>query len=342
MASRTARSPFADRRTVYAVLALLAVAPLVAFALGPLSSESFSLNGPGGPILAFSAGVLSFVSPCVLPIVPIYIAHLSGATVEGGRISTNRRVTFLHAVAFVVGLTAVFMVLGTSVGLLGSYVVRDHQREMEQVAGAVLVALGILLIPSHGRRGPLTAGLTLLGLAAVYFFIADVAGLRGVEGRSPDRAGLLLLGGVLIVAWLRFIGYLPFAFFSRSFQVSVGRNHGVGYSRSALIGGAFALGWTPCIGPILGGILTLAATSSEAWTGTYLLAAYSAGFAVPFLITGLAFSDATKVFKRIQRHSFVIELVSAVVLLGVGLLLWYGRLTGLNSYFGFADFNQGL
>jgi cytochrome c-type biogenesis protein len=341
MASQTTLGrPLAGRGWLYFALALLVLAPLLAFGLGPLTDRSFGLRGPGGPILAFSAGVLSFVSPCVLPIVPIYVAHLSGASIENGRLSASRRVTFTHALAFILGLSLIFIVLGTSVGLLGSYFFKDNQRDFERVAGVLLVAMGVLLVPSYGARSPIRAAVALLALTAFYLFIAEVADLRG------DRPGMLFLGIVLLVAWLRFAGYLPLNVFSRTFEVDLARNRGVGYGRSALIGAGFALGWTPCVGPVLGSILTLssntAASTGDAWTATYLLAAYSAGFSVPFLITGLALSDATRFFRKLQPYMPVVEAVSAVVIVGLGLLLWYGKITGLYDYFSFADFNQGL
>jgi cytochrome c biogenesis protein CcdA len=207
---------------------------------------------------------------------------------------------------------------------------------MEQGAGVLMVFMGILLIPSHGRRSLMGSAFLLLGLAAVYLFLAEVAALRG------DRTRLVLLGLVVGVAWLRFAGYLALPFLQRTFEINVGHSRRVGYGRSVLVGGAFALGWTPCIGPILGGILTLAATSNNAWTGTYLLLFYSMGFSVPFLITGLAVSDVSRFLRRIQRFTPVIEVVSGVMFIGLGVLLMSGRLTALNKYFTFADFNQGL
>lgn len=328
--------PFSKRLLLYVVFGLLALIPVVAFALGPLSGDSFSLDGPAGPALAFSAGVLSFISPCVLPLVPIYIAHLSGASVEGGRLVADRRVTLSHAFAFVGGLSIVFIILGTSVGLLGSYFFKDNQRELAQVAGIFMMLMGIVLVPGPTTRSSTRSAITLLALTAVYFFLAEVAGLRG------DRARLLVLGGIIAVAWLRLSGYLPLPWLSRTYELPIGRQRKVGYTRSALVGGAFALGWTPCIGPILGSILTLAATSSHALTGLYLLLSYSAGFSVPFLITGLALSDATRAIRRIQRYAPYIEVGSGVLLVGLGVLLLYGRLTGLNTYFNFASFNSGL
>ncbi len=340
MATHSARRPYASRGFAYLVLALLLAVPFVAFAVGPLSSDAFRLDGPGGPILAFSAGVLSFISPCVLPIMPIFVAHLSGASIENGRLTTDRRVTFAHAVAFVGGLSLVFIALGTVAGLLGSYFLKDNQRELAQVAGVMLAAMGILLMPAHGTRSPMRSAVVLLVLTAVYFVIAQLADLRG------DRRGLLELAVPMVLVWLRFAGYLPLNFFSRTFEVNPGSNRKVGYGRSALIGGGFALGWTPCVGPILGSIITLAAnassTTSDALTGTYLLVAYSAGFSVPFLITGLATSEVTRFYRKITPYTPMIEVISGIVLVGIGLLLWYGRITSLNSYFDFADFNRSI
>ncbi|MCC6383010.1 MAG: sulfite exporter TauE/SafE family protein [Dehalococcoidia bacterium] len=333
---RTLGGQFSNRSLLYLLFAVLALLPLLVFGVAKVPSDAFGLQGPGGPLLAFSAGVLSFVSPCVLPLVPIYITHLSGASIENGRVTADRRLTFTHAVAFVAGLSLVFIVLGTSAGLLGSYFFKDNQRALEQVSGVMLLVMGVVLIPAYGRSSPLRAALLLLLLTAAYYFLADVADLRG------DRTSLLLLAAVLVVAWLRFAGYLQIPFLARTFELDLARNRGVGYTRSALVGGAFALGWTPCIGPILGSILTLAATSSQAWTGTYLLVAYSLGFAVPFLITGLAMSDVTRFLRRIAPYTGYVEALSAVMLIALGLLLWHGRLTGLNGYFDFADFNSGL
>lgn len=332
--------PLSTRALVYGLLALLALVPIVAFGFGPLGSDSFSLQGPAGPLLAFSAGVLSFVSPCVLPLVPIYITHLSGASIIDGKVTTDRRVTFTHAVAFVAGLSLVFIVVGSSVGVLGSYAFRDHQREMEQAAGVMLILMGLVLIPPHVRATPTRAALILAGLTIAYVLIAEVADLRG-QGTE-----LAVLGGVLAIAWLRFSGYLQIPFLARTFEVNVGQQRRTGYTRSALVGGAFALGWTPCVGPILGSILTLAASTSassgDAWQAVYLLVAYSAGFSIPFLITGLALGDVSKFLRKLTPFTPTIEVASAALLVGLGLLLWYGRLTGLNGFFSFADFNQGL
>ena len=336
MATRLFGKPMAARSNLYLLFGALALIPVLAFAVGPLTSSSFDLEGPAGPFLAFSAGVLSFVSPCVLPMVPIFIAQVSGSSIQGGNFTADRRVTFTHAVAFVTGLSAVFIALGTVAGLLGSYFLVDNQRELGEIAGTVLVLMGVLVIPPRGRADPLKSALLLLLLTAVFFFLAEVARLN----ESTYR--LVLLAGLLVVVWLRFAGYLQLALFSRTVEVRIGTNRPVGYIRSAFVGGAFGLGWTPCIGPILGGILTLAADSGDALRGTHLLAWYSLGLSVPFLIAGLAISDVNRFMKRIQPYTPAIEVLSGIMLIGVGVLLISGRLVGLNEFFSFAEFNQGL
>lgn len=320
----------------YLALALLILGPLAVFGIAGLSSDDFSLKGPAGPALAFSAGVLSFVSPCVLPLVPVYLTHLSGASFQNGRVVSDRRVTFTHAVVFVSSFSAVFIALGTAAGLLGFYFLQDNQSGIGQFAGIFLVCMGILLIPSRTRADPLRAAILLAALTMVYLFLASVARIRGDQVRTIE------LGVVLALVWLRFSGYLQLNFFQRTYEINVGQRRNVGYARSALIGGAFALGWTPCIGPILGSILALAANSDQAFRGTYLLVAYSAGLSVPFLITGMALSDISPVLRRIQRFSGWFELAAGLMFVAVGVLLVTGRLTGLNSYFTWFDFNQGL
>jgi cytochrome c-type biogenesis protein len=328
--------PVGSRANLYLLFGLLALIPVVAFAVGPLSSSSFDLEGPAGPFLAFSAGVLSFVSPCVLPMVPIFIAQVSGSSIENGNFTADRRVTFTHAVAFVIGLSLVFIGLGALAGLVGSYFLVDNQRELGEIAGAILVFMGILVVPPRGRADPLKSALMLIALTAVYFALAEIAQLK------DERLRLVLLGLVLLAVWLRFAGYLQLSLFSRTVEVRVANNRPVGYLRSGLVGSAWGLGWTPCVGPILASILTIAGQSGSALQGTYLLTWYAAGLSVPFLIAGLAISDVNRFMKRIQPYTPAIEVISGVMLIVVGVLLISGRLTGLNQYFSFADFNQGL
>ena len=323
---------------IYLLFATLFAAPFLVFTVGGVEVDPReTLKGAGGPFIAFAAGVLSFLSPCVLPIVPIYLTNLAGATVEGGEVRASRARTFTHALAFVIGLGAVFIALGASAGLFGVALL-DYQPELETAAGVLLIVLGSLLIPSFGQKPPLVAALALAVVAAAFFGIVELAELRD----EPWRMALLGLAG--LVAWAKFSGYIQFNLLQRTFKADFGGSRSVGYTRSAMVGGAFAIGWSPCVGPVLGFILTLAATSGDALTGTYLLAFYSAGLGIPFLLAGLAVGDAARAVRKMQRFMPAVEIASAAMLIALGALLLAGTVTNLNEYFdlGIAEINEGL
>ncbi len=323
---------------IYLIFAALFAAPFFVFTIGGVEvNPRETLQGAGGPFIAFSAGVLSFLSPCVLPIVPIYLTNLAGATVEAGEVRASRRKTFSHALAFVIGLSAVFIALGASAGLFGVALL-DYQPELETAAGILLIVLGSLLIPSFGRKSTPVAGIALALTAAAFFGIVWLAELRD----EPWRMALLALGG--LVAWAKYAGFIQFSLLQRTLKADFGGSRSVGYTRSALVGGGFAIGWSPCVGPVLGFILTLAATSGDALTGTYLLAFYSAGLGIPFLLAGLAVGDATRAVRKMQRFMPAVSVASAGMLIALGGLLLAGTVTNLNEYFdlGLAEINEGL
>lgn len=237
------------------------------------------------PLLAFGAGLLSVLSPCVLPLLPAYLSLISGITVEELR-ETNergpvRRRVMSACLGFVTGFSLVFVVMG-----LGA------------------VGLGHLLR---------TARWQVLGLE---FGVAQIAGLA------------------VIVLGLHMTGLVPLRILYRDtrFQLRM-RQHS--FASSLLVGAGFALGWSPCIGPILATILTVAGTRESALEGAWLLGLYSAGLAVPFLIAGWSVESFFAAFQRIKRHFRVLEVTSGVVLMGVGLLLVTGQLSSLNSRFRF-------
>lgn len=242
-----------------------------------------AVTGPFGPLIAILAGLLSFVSPCVLPLVPIYIAHLAGATLApSGDAAQVRRIAFYQALAFVTGFSLVFILLGASIGLVG-YILRDQISWLTRVAGVLLVIFG------------------------------------------------LQFAGVLKVPWLE-----------RSYVLPLDQGGTRSYARSAIVGAAFSIGWTPCIGPILGSILTLAATSATVWQGAYLLVFYSIGLGVPFLIVGAALGTATAALKRFYRFTPVIAKVGGLLIAAMGVVIFLDRLTVLNRYFDFFGLGSGI
>ena len=220
--------------------------------------------------ISFAAGILSFLSPCVLPLVPGYISLISGVSIDGLKQgASNRRAVIVNSLAFNAGLSVIFLVLGTTAGLVGAAITSNPWVRI--IGGLVVIAFGLQLIG-------------LLKISALYkdtrFFSDDKP--RGVFG-------------------------------------------------SAALGIAFAAGWTPCIGPILGGIIGLAATSGGWRSGLVLSAFYSAGLAVPFLITGLAINQFLGFYKNFRKHLHKVEVVSGVVLIVVGLLIMSGQSTLLTS-----------
>ncbi len=267
------------------------------------------LNGPWGFAFAFAAGVLSFLSPCVLPLVPAYLAHLTGtAAAANDPRSAGRRRMATHAAAFVGGFTVLFVILGASAGLLGSifssdnaYFIRDHQRLLGQIGGVFLIILGLNLIGVI--KIPLLYRAYTLETAT-----ARVPATVAVGG--DGGAGTLALG-----AGAR--PWLP----------------AIEYWKSFGVGSAFAVGWTPCIGPVLGAILTWSAQSASVAKGTYLLLVYSLGLGLPFIATGLAVVPITAFLRRIHGLMPVVEIATGVLVIFVGILLFRGDLAIFNHYF---------
>ena len=229
-----------------------------------------------GLLVAFAAGLLSFLSPCVLPLVPSYATFITGMSLDeltaGEGTDRARRAALVHGLLFVAGFTAVFMVLGASATFLGS-LFRYASRGLE-------IAGGILLV---------TFGLYLLGLLRL---------------PGADRE------------WRMHLADKP-----------------VGYLGTMLVGVAFGAGWTPCIGPVLGGILTLAATRGSLGEGMGLLAVYSAGLAVPFLLATVLLERFMGGMKHLRRWLPWINRISGILLLGLGILLLTGWLTVLSATF---------
>lgn len=228
-------------------------------------SDSVSL----GVFVAFAAGLLSFLSPCVLPLVPSYIAFLTGMMPEDA--VNRRRVTVAHALFFVLGFTLVFLALGAGASALGA-ALKSQQLLIERIGGILIIVFGL---------------------------------------------------------WM--IGILKLDFLQREQRLQV-EDKPVGYLGSSLVGMAFAAGWVPCIGPILGAILGLAATEADFTRGMALLGAYSAGLAIPFLLAAFALDRFLTWFAGFRRHLGVVKVASGVLLLLVGVLMVTGQFTRLAGW----------
>ena len=222
-------------------------------------------------IAAFSAGLLSFLSPCVLPLVPVYLASLAGPEILDSKENRPKLPIFLHSLSFVIGFSIIFVSLGAIAGLTG-FAVNPSLALLNKIAGSLLIAFGLFML----------------------------AALK-----------------------------LPWLNFEKRLTPSLGNT--TGYLRSLLIGATFSLVWTPCVSPILGGILTLALGSETAWYGAYLLAIYSLGLGLPFLVIGIAFDSISPLLRRIYRYSSLIYIISSLLLITIGVLILTNNLNWIST-----------
>jgi cytochrome c-type biogenesis protein len=270
---------------------------------------------------AFLAGLVSFLSPCVLPLVPGYISMLSGIGMEQLRKGEMPRSgLFASSLAFVAGFSVVFISFGASASAVGSFL-KQNRNLLAPVAGALILLFGLHLIGALTKlkvRIGIILGVILaaLGIAAFIRHAPLFGGLRGMHFFSLSLIGFF---GPPMTRWLNRDVHL------RSSVAQPGIWSGF------LLGFAFAFGWTPCIGPILATVLALAAASDTIARGVLLLAVYSAGLAIPFLLTALGISQFMAFYKNFRKYLHAVELFSGALLLFVGGLVFFNKLTWLSS-----------
>jgi cytochrome c-type biogenesis protein len=272
-------------------------------------------------LAAFVAGLVSFLSPCVLPLVPGYISMLSGIGVDQLKEGHAPRAGLLaSALAFVFGFSIVFITFGASASAVGSFLVRNRNL-LAPVAGALIVLFGLHLVGWLAKiavRVGLVIGAIMVALGALLTFSPGLLG-HSIKAVQIYSLSVIFLLGPSLTRWL-----------NRDVHF---RNMGSkpGVLSGFLMGFAFAFGWTPCIGPILAGVLGIAATRETVSQGVFLLACYSAGLAIPFLVTALGIGGFLKFYQRFRRHLHTVEVFSGVLLLAVGGLVFFNRLTWLSG-----------
>lgn len=261
--------------------------------------------------LALGAGLLSFLSPCVLPLVPAYIGQLSAVAVVGREArGASRWLALRHALAYVVGFGAVFTILGVTATYAAGPLF-DYLPILRQIGGLLLIVLGlnlagVLRIPALGRTWrPLEAGAAgsvASATGTMAFATSGPAGGVATGARFGDRLGGRLVG--TSGGWVASFG----------------------------LGAIFAIGWTPCVGVILGGILTLAATTGSAIQGAILLVAYTAGLGIPFVAIALAYDRAPQLLAPLLRHGRLVSAIGGALVVAIGIAMLFGWLALLPQF----------
>ncbi|HEX5590217.1 MAG TPA: cytochrome c biogenesis protein CcdA [Candidatus Limnocylindrales bacterium] len=231
-----------------------------------------------GVLVAFLGGVVSFASPCCLPMVPAYVGYMVGAAGDGPH---ARRASLLHGLAFTAGFSVVFVAFWASIGVVG-YILADHVTLLRQLGGALLVFLGL-----------------------------QVAGVINVTALWRDTR--------------------PMPAFAGDGRGGGAMTSGPSYRRSLVFGTVFAAGWSPCIGPILGGIIGLASAAASVGQGTVLLAAYAAGLAVPFLAVAVGADWVGRRLTFVGRHHRGVSIATGAALVVLGVLMITGVLARLST-----------
>ncbi len=225
--------------------------------------------------VALSAGFISFLSPCILPLIPSYLAFITGVSIEEltaeDSLKQVRAKVVVNSLMFILGFSLIFIALGASATFLGKFLSRNI-RWFEIIGGALVILFG-----------------------------------------------------------LHFTGIFRLRFLDREKKVHL-KKKPLGYLGTVLVGMAFGAGWTPCVGPILGSILTMAATTQNIIKGIALLAFYSLGIALPFLISGLILHKFFEYFQSVRKYFKVITIVGGVLLIMVGILLVSGYFSAMTSY----------
>lgn len=226
-------------------------------------------------IVAFSGGLLSFLSPCILPLIPSYLAFITGISLEEMSHEDNlkkvRKVVVVNSLLFILGFSLIFISLGASATFLGRFL-SENIRWMERIGGVIVIVLG-----------------------------------------------------------LHFAGVFKIAFLERERKIHL-QEKPIGMLGTIIVGMAFGAGWTPCVGPILGAILTMAATTQSLGKGIVLLAIYSVGLGLPFLLTGILINKFFEYFQSVRRYFKIIIVAGGVLLIAIGILLITGYFSSMSAF----------
>ncbi|WP_096188230.1 cytochrome c biogenesis CcdA family protein [Evansella halocellulosilytica] len=221
--------------------------------------------------IALFAGVVSFLSPCVFPLVPAYIAQLTGSNISGNQISADRKLILTRSIGFILGFTSIFLILGASSSFIGSLFFQNRDL-LEKLGGIIIVLFG----------------LQLMGIFNLNFLLSEKRLM------NPSKT--------------------------------------TSFSRSVLFGLVFAAGWSPCIGLVLGSILSLASQSANAYGAMLLLFVYSLGLGIPFLLVSLIYAKSLDKVRNLNRYLPIIQKVSGAIMVILGIMLFTGVFARIAAY----------
>lgn len=319
--------------------------------------------------VALIAGLASFLSPCVLPLVPAYISYMGGrashtaaaqsAVGENAKPALSKRIsTFLHGIAFVAGFTFIFVVIGllstAFLRQIGGSNIALMREIISRVGGVIIIFFGLhftgllhrafrflLARPTLLKHSLFTLGFGVLASALIGWAFVDVL-------LALPLLGMLWVWLFISNAffnpeafWMKTITNLQTALYTDTRRQMTAAQGQQSYATSAVMGVVFAAGWTPCIGPIYGSILTMAATGVDVSRAGSLMIAYSLGLGIPFLIAALLLDQATTVMRRLNRHVRKFEMAAGTLLIAVGIMVASGQLQTLSQTLNgqFADFS---
>lgn len=274
---------------------------------------------------AFIGGIVAFLSPCVLPIIPGYIAYISGVSLSA---SENRGINWkvvLSAVAFVIGFSIVFTLMGAASTTIGSFL-QEYKAVISKIAAIVVIILGIhftgILQSDKAKKI-----LIIFSFVSLAFYLYDFMSNKDIFGN-----GFFIFLLAIILNLFYFTGFYKTLYIQKTAQIEKKPPGVVG---AFFVGIAFALGWTPCIGPILGAILLMASQQETVMQGTLLLFSFSLGLGIPFIITAAAINLFFTFFNFIKRYFLIIEVIGGILLIIIGVLIMTGELEKLSSLLSF-------
>ncbi|WP_297889090.1 cytochrome c biogenesis protein CcdA [Sulfurihydrogenibium sp.] len=274
---------------------------------------------------AFLGGILAFLSPCVLPIIPGYIAYISGVSATSSE--TGKKVdwqTVISAIAFVLGFSLVFTLLGAASTFVGQFL-QEYKSIISKIAAIVVILLGIHFTGVLQSSKAKVFVLVVSGFSLLYY-IYDI-----LTTKDYFSTGFFIFLLGLSLSLFYFSGIYKILYEQKTTEVKKKPPGPIG---AFLVGLAFALGWTPCIGPILGAILLVASQQETVNQGMILLFAFSMGLGIPFILTAAAINLFFKFFSVVRKYFLVIEVIGGILLILIGILLMTGNFEKISSMLG--------